>query len=247
MRIFESSGKLNKMTQVQEIKIDSIQKEIRHINVDSLKTEILNTSENPIYIKTITEQGIDWGFIISTIIALISTGIVIYDRVKKSKIGAKIISVAYSSKASFNGIGMDQKPYTIKGQQYFFKFSIQVIQKSFFFSDVEIKVKYPNDSNQYDAKIFWVDPITWNIDGKTFDLRIPQNDFLWFNNTLPLNTVSFRYISFIVEVDKMEMIDEIEIIFVKPDGKRKKIKPLKISRIDPMKTLFDKGIWIERK
>ncbi|NEV94652.1 hypothetical protein G3567_10900 [Psychroflexus sp. YR1-1] len=233
---------------MQKIKTDTIQKEIQHINVDSLKTEILNTSESPIFIKTITEQGIDWGFIIPTIIALISTAIVIYDRVKKSKIGAKILSIAYSPKATFNGMGMDQKPFTIKGQQYFFKFSIQVIQKNFFFYDVEIKVKYPKDNNQYDAKIFWSDPITWNFDdGKTFDLRIPKNDFLWFNNTLPLNIVSFQYISFMVEVDKTEMIEEIEIIFIKPDGKKKKIKPIKISRIDPMKALFDKEIWIERK
>lgn len=50
-----------------------------------------------------------------------------------------------------------------------------------------------------------------------------------------------------VEVDKMEMIEEIEISFVKPNGKRKNIKPLKISQMDPMKALFDKEIWIERK
>lgn len=236
------------MIQIQKTKTDTVQKEIQHINVDSLKAELLNTSENPIYIKTITEQGIDWGFIIPTIIAVISIGIIIYDRVKKPKIGAKILSFAYSPKATFNGTGMDQKPFTIKGQQYFFKFSIQVIQKNFFFSDVEIKVKYPNDNNKYDGKIYWSDPITWNFNnGKTFDLRIPKNDFLWFNNILPLNIVSFQYVSFMVEVDKMEMIEEIEIIFVKPNGKRKNIKPIKISQVDPMKVLHDKEIWVERK
>src|SRR5690606_7833563 len=111
----------------------------------------------------------------------------------------------------------------------------------------EIKVKYPNDNNKYDGKIYWSDPITWNFNnGKTFDLRIPKNDFLWFNNILPLNIVSFQYVSFMVEVDKMEMIEEIEIIFVKPNGKRKNIKPIKISQVDPMKVLHDKEIWVER-
>lgn len=234
--------------QEQKTKIDTIQKEFQQIKIDSLKAELVNSPDNPIYIKPIKEQEIDWAFIIPTIIALISTAIVIYDRLKRPKIGAKILSLAYSPKATFNGLGMDRKPFTIKGQQYFFKFSIQVIQKNFFFNDLEIKVKYPNDNNKYDAKIFWSDPITWNFDdGKTFDLRIPKNDFLWFNNTLPLNIVSFQYISFMVEVDKMEMIEEVEISFIKPNGKKKKIKSMKISKMDPMKVLFDKDIWMERK
>ncbi len=225
-----------------------IQKEIQQVNIDSLKTEISNTPETPIYVKSITEQGIDWGIIIPSLIALISTTIVIYDRIKRSKIAVKILSFAYSKDAIFRGESLDNKPLEIKGQQYFFKFSIQTIRKNFFFSDLDIKVKYPNDNNQYSAKIFWADPTTWSFDdGKVFDLHIPERDFLCFNNVLLMNTVSFQYISFMVEVDKVELIEEIELIFTKPNGKKKKIKPIKISQIDPIMAVFDRNIWIERK
>lgn len=236
------------MNNIQTSVKDTIQNVIQHIDIDSLKTEIITNPENPLYIKSVNDGNFDWGFLITTVIALISTAIVIYDRIKKPKIGAKILSLAYSPKATFNGIGMDRKPFTINGQQYFLKLSLQVTLKNFFFNDVEITVKYAGDKKIYNGRIFWADPITWNFDdGKTFDLHIPKNNFLWFNNTLPLNVVSFQYLAFMVEVDKLEMIEEFEIIFITPTGKRKKIKPLRVSEMDPMKALFDKEIWIERK
>lgn len=105
---------------------DSIQMQTQHANIDSLKTELSSSSENPIDIKSVDVSGVDWG-IIPTIIAVITTGILIFDRIKKSKIGVKVISLGYSLKATQSGTGMDTKPYSIIGQRYFFKLSIQVL------------------------------------------------------------------------------------------------------------------------
>ncbi|MBK8362808.1 MAG: hypothetical protein IPL24_03765 [Bacteroidetes bacterium] len=115
---------------------------------------------NPLYVKELTNGGIPWDFIIPTIIAIVTTSIVVYDRVKKAKISAKLLSFAYSPQASFISQNLHGQPISLSGQQYFLKLSFQVTGKNYFFSDVMIDVKYLNDNNIYRAKIFWNKPIT---------------------------------------------------------------------------------------
>ena len=216
----------------------------------NFKTEIVTNQKNPIFIKNSEKEGVDISLIITTLIAIISTMIVIWDRIKRPKVNAKILSFAFSPKAKYSGKYMNQEDFTLKGQQYFVKLSIQVIQKILFFNDVKIKVKYANDNNIYNGKICWANPIEWTFkDNKKFNLIIPSNDFLWFNNSLPTDIVSFQYLFFMVEIDKMNMIEELYIEFITTSKFRKKIKikKLMISEIDPLKMLFDKNIWNEIK
>jgi hypothetical protein len=215
---------------------------------DTLTTEIGSKPEHPFYIKEIKSEHFDWGLFITTIIAIVSTAIVVYDRIKKTKISGKILSISFTPNFTFTGKQLDKTPFQLKGQQYFLKFSFQVTQKSLFYNDVKVNVRYKNDPNIYKAEIFWSDTISGNFeDGRIFDLRIPENDFLWFNNLLPVDRVTFQYLLIIVETDRLDICEEVQLTFINEKGKSKKMKPFKISDIDCRKMLFDREIIIERK
>ncbi len=220
----------------------------KNININPNKIELTTSIEKPIIIKQIRDNCIDWNFIIPTCISLLSISIVIFDRIKKSKIRGKIVSIAYSISSHFESYDLNNNKKEYHGQQYFLKLSLQVTQKDLFFQNVNIKVMYKNDSTIYNAEIFWLDSMELKMkDNKTYDLKIPKNEFLSFNNTLTKNTVSFQYISFIVEVDKTDPFEEIFIEFIDEKGKTKKVLPIKTSEINYNIMLFDKDIFIERK
>lgn len=209
------------------------------------KTELVTSIDKPIFIQQITKKCVDWNFIIPTTLAIISLAIVIYDRIKKSKINGKILSFAYTPKAKFESFDLSNNKTEYNGQQYFIKLSLQVTLKNLFFQNVEIEVKYKNDKKKYVGEIFWLDSSEWKINDKSYVLKIPKNEFLYFNNTLHENTVSFQYLMFIVEVNKSEVFEEMFITFTDEKGKFKKLLPIKISELNYNTMLFDREIWIE--
>lgn len=210
---------------------------------DTFQQNTLITSvESPIYIKSIKDSGFDWGYI-PTLIALITTVILVYDRVKKSKLFARIISVVFSPTAKLNVNGIEKEPIELKGQQYLLKLSLSAMRKNFTFNDVQINVKYKKDKQKYRAEIFWIRPTSFIFDsGKKLTLSIDPKDFLWFNSTITTDKVSLVYITFIVDTDKSELFDELELVFSTPNGRTKRITT---KQIDPMKALFENEIWIE--
>ena len=111
------------MNKLQTTIIDSIKNTIQQINVDSLKIELITDPANLIYVTQISDQSFDLGYLINFNIAMYSTGIIIYERIKRHKIGAKILSLSHSPNSVLNWQGLDKNHYSIKGQQYFFKLS----------------------------------------------------------------------------------------------------------------------------
>lgn len=201
-----------------------------------LKCILLNESENQVLVKLLSENNINWTFIIPTIISLVSLGIVFWDRMKKSLVIGKIVSYTFSPHITFKSGDI-----TLNGQGYFLKLSLQVLKKNFYFKDIKIIVKYPNDKQKYAGRIYWANTINLTLpDGLNYDLNIPFNDFLLYNNVLMQDTVLAKYITFIVDSDKKEQIESMEIIFITLNDNEKIIKPTKLST-ETM--LFGNNIW----
>jgi len=192
-------------------------------------------------IKIIENNGIDYKFIISTIIAVISVSFIIWDKLKRTKISGKVISRAYSKNGKITGVTYEGNNFEIKGIQYFFKLSINITRKNLYYKDVKVFVKY-GDKDEQEGKIYWSNIDRWNFGSETKELKIPKENFLYFNNILEKDKTQFGYLTFFVDRE-FELYKELRIEFISPSGNIRKLGPFKSSEIEPGLALFENEIW----
>lgn len=235
------------MTEMKNIDSIKILDTIRNIN----PKEILNTKQitgniqivDPIKIIDITEKGFDFGLWISVLIAIISTIILIWNEIKKSKVYGKVISKTYSQTATYSFRTKTNEEKTINGQQYILKLSLSCLRKSLNYKDVNVFLTYGNE--KVAGEIYWTKYNNLNFknsDGTASKMQMltPANDFLTFNNVLEQGKTSFFYLNFIVP-NKNEAIlyDKLELEFVKPNGKKMNVE---IFEIDAKQYFFDENL-----
>lgn len=230
-------------------------------NIDS--TNILDTSRNfnpkeilntklitgniqildPIKVIDITEKGFDFGLWISVLIAIVSTIILIWNEIKKSKVYGKVISKTYSQIATYSFRTKINEEKTINGQQYILKLSLSCLRKSLNYKDVNVFLTYGNE--KVSGEIYWTKYNNLNFqnyDGTTSEMKMltPANDFLTFNNVLEQGKTSFFYLNFIVPNKSGAILyDKLELEFVKPNGKKIKVE---IFEIDAKQYFFDENL-----
>jgi hypothetical protein len=227
-------------------------------NIDITKTldtitginpsKILETKEifeviqiiDPIKIVDITEKGFDYGLWISVLVAIISTSILLWDKMKNSKVYGKTISKTYSQNGTFNYKSSNNEDKTLSGQQYILKLSLSCIRKSLNYKDVNVYLTYGNETVK--GEIYWAEYSNLNFlnDNGTTTLkkmRTPANDFLPFNNILEKGKTSFYYLIFIVPNKSGTILyEKMELEFIKPNNKKRKFE---ISEINAQQKFFD--------
>jgi hypothetical protein len=220
---------------------------IRNIN----PKEILNTKQitssiqivDPIKVIDITEKGFDFGLWISVLIAIISTSILIWNEIKKSKVYGKVISKTYSQTATYSFETKTNEKKTINGQQYILKLSLSCLRKSLNYKDVNVFLTYGNE--KVAGEIYWTKYNNLNFEnsgGTTSKMQMltPADDFLTFNNVLEQGKTSFFYLNFIVPNKTGAILyDKLELEFVKPNDNKVNVE---IFEIDAKQYFFDENL-----
>ncbi len=232
------------MVQTNNIDSTKILDSIRHIKTN----EILNSKEtteainliDPIKIVDITEKGFDFGLWFSVLIAIISTSILIWNQVKKSKVYGKVISMTYSQTASYSFATKNMETNTINGQQYILKLSLSCLKKSLNYKDVNVFLTYGKEKVK--GEIYWTKYNNLNFqnpDGTTSKKQMltPATDFLTFNSVLEQGKTSFFYLNFIVpNKEGKTLYDKLELEFIRPNDEKVNVE---IFEIDPKQFFFD--------
>lgn len=197
----------------------------------------------PIKVIDITDKGFDFGLWFSVLIAIISTGILIWNQIKKSKVYGKTISKTYSQSATFNYKTNQNVEQTLSGQQYILKLSLSCLRKSLNYKDVNVYLTYGNETVK--GEIYWTKFNNLNFISqngtKTQKIMItPSNDFLTFNNVLESGKTSFYYLNFIVpSKEGAALYDKMELEFIKPNNKKLRVE---IMEIDAKQYFFDEDL-----
>jgi len=232
------------MTQTNTIDTTKILDTIKEINPLKLSQskDLIQTIQisEPIKIIDITDKGFDFGLWFSVLVAVISTSILIWNQIKKSKVYGKTISKTYSQNATYNYKINQNEDRTLTGQQYILKLSLSCLRKSLNYKDVNVYLTYGNETVK--GEIYWTKYNNLNFlnqDGSTTAKKMmtPSNEFLTFNNVLENGKTSFYYLNFIVPNKEGAILyDKMELEFIKPDNKKYKVE---IMEVDPKQYFFD--------
>lgn len=198
---------------------------------------------NPIYVVDKTLHSFNYWTLIPYIVSILSIIFVVYDRTLKSKIFGKIISITTSIQAKFKYTDYKGNSKILEGQGLLLKISIGVYKKDLSFSDINIYANY-DSSKKMKGEIYWTNKEILKMGDKEFDLVIPPNQFLTYNNFIEKNKVLFFYVKFIVpnKFDS-EQLTSIEIDFIHPN---KKTQSILFPLINEKQIFFDPEIHIEK-
>lgn len=232
------------MTQIKHIDSTKVIETVWNIN----PVELLNSKNelytikivDPLKVVDITDKGFDFGLWFSVLVAVISTSILIWNQIKRSKVYGKVISKTYSQTATFTYPINANEKNTINGQQYLLKLSLSCLRKSLYYKDVKVYLTYGTE--KIIGEIYWTKYTNLNFhnsDGTSNQKRMktPSNDFLTFNNVLEQGKTTFYYLNFIVP-NKCgpDLYDKIELEFIKPNNGKVKVQ---ITEIDAKQFFFD--------
>ena len=201
---------------------------------------------DPISIDIISDNGFNYSFWVPTIIAIISTLFLIWDKIKTSKVYGKIISRTHSQYSTFNYTDRKGLKHSINGQQYILKLSLSCYRKSLNFKDVNVILKYNNVKTNALIYFSEVNNLTFhNQEGLDKEKMLtPADDFLTFHNVLEKGKTSFYYLNFIVpNKSGPELFDKMILEFIKPNNRKLKVE---IFEIDDKQFYFDKSLLLRQ-
>lgn len=159
---------------------------------------------------------------------------------KKDRIEGKIISMYLN----FVKIPKDKSKIKIA---LLFKLSVVSINKDFFLKDIDLKIRFSSSKH-----IISTTSRNWRSLIFTFDkcpkkLNVPDSQFLNNLSVLKRNTPEVGYLSFLIDYNKDEPIEELEFIFKSYKSNKKKILKFTKKDIKEEKLLFDDSIWVKSK
>ena len=208
--------------------------------MNKIKEKALET----IKIIDVTPKGFNYKFLISTLFAIVSTGLLIKTELKKPKIYGKVISIIMSEKASYSYLDYKKERKLLEGKQYILRLAITCIGKNLPYRDVKVWVTEGNE--RIKGEIYWVmrdSLIMLDSSGKdkARSVRIPPDQFILFNSVLQTDKVNVLYIRFIVPNRySSEMYKKLELEFFKPNGRS---ITTEVSTIDEKQVFFDPSIF----
>lgn len=174
--------------------------------------------------------------ILSLVGALAWTPIIINKFFTKPKLDGKIITEMNQEGAmTFNPEEGAQN-----GIMYFLKLSLISLHKDFNLKDVSVKLKYPNDINLYDGRMYWAYSLEFHFNGSLRYCKAPSNQALIFQKQLPKNSPINTYVTFLVAYDNTQSPEYY--IFEFKDHTN---KLLKLKMVPPIRdvNLLDDTIW----
>lgn len=218
------------------------------VSIDTVRIltdTLLVNSQGIVRVQAVSDGSLDtsfWVTIITTAIAILTTTLLVWDRIKKPELSGKIISLTFAENGNLSTTNIKGNPISFSGIKYFFKISLNVIHKNIFYSNVNVHVKYPGDKKSYKGRFYFSNSDNWTFGGTTKTLSIPQDKYIAFNNVLEKDKTLFLYASFFVE-RPFEHFSELEFTFISPNGKTHKVGPLKSSDFSTELALFEDEIW----
>ncbi|NOT51163.1 MAG: hypothetical protein HOP10_07780 [Chitinophagaceae bacterium] len=209
-------------------------------DLNKLTDAISTLRDKPIQIINSNKNKRNYFAIITTSIAIISTTLVIIDRVQKPKVFGKIISITqWDSASSFIYRGYDNILRTIQGQRFLVKISLAVSKKDLYFKDANIVAIF-NDNKRYRGEIYKAPHETIFSKGERYIVNIPPSEFLTYNSFIEKGKVLFFYLSFIIpNKNDKEVFKKLELELIRPNGKSPKTH---LEVIDAKQVLFDEGL-----
>jgi hypothetical protein len=207
---------------------------VKHI-VDTISI----ITNKPLQVVDATKKGINYWTVVPTVVAILSISFIIYDRLKKSKVYGKVLSITATFKSTFEYTGYDRAKKVIKGLTFTIKISIGAYIKDLYYNDVEVFANFP-DNKRYKGVIFFARNETLNMDGKKYKLTVPPSQYLTYNNFIEKNKVQFFYLKFIIP-DKFddEVFESLDLDFIIPNQKKKVVH---LNLIDERQTFFDEEL-----
>lgn len=206
--------------------------------------ELKDCFSKPIKIIDVSKKGFNYKFLISTLIALASTGLLVWKEVKHIEVYGKVISKTYSEVATLSYQVSPKEYNTIKGQQYILKLALTCLNKNLSYKNVKVYVTYQNE--KVPGHIYWsnYDSISFHNPDGTISrkrMKIPASEFLTFNSVLQTDKVNLFYIKFIVpEKQGPKLYDKLELDFIKVDNGSIKVE---ITDIDRSQYLFEEKLF----
>jgi len=155
---------------------------------------------------------------------------------KKGRIEGKLISMYIN----FAKIPKDESRRKIA---LLFKLSIVSINKDFFLKDIDLKIRFsPSKYTISTTSKNWRSLI-FTFDKCPKKLNVPDSQFLNNLSVLKRNTPEVGYLSFLIDYNKDEPIEELEFIFKSYKSNKKKILKFTKEDIKEKKLLFDDSVW----
>jgi hypothetical protein len=174
---------------------------------------------------------------ITTIISLIGAASWIpwiFKKLRKNKIEGKLISM-------YANFSKDKKRVI-----FLFKLSVISRNKDFFLKDIDLLIRFPSSDYLVSTSRNWR-ALIFNFGNPSHasfkKLNVPGNQFLNNLSVLKSDSPEVGYLSFVVNYDKDEPVEELNFVFKSFSGKEKILKFTK-EDIKEEKMLFDDSIWL---
>ena len=194
----------------------------------------------------------NWIAIIALVISLILAILKIKEYFLKTEVFAKIISLNISPKYKYISPNITSKSILdeqLDGIGTLIKLNLFVKNKDLNFKDIKVKVKYPNDDEEYTAKLIY------NSSGFDFDpigvFKAPPENFLKFNSYLGVGQRHNYYLALMVEKEtskdpKKAVFEYLKISFIDSRDKEVRLNTLYFDNFDQKHPLFEEEFWIQK-
>jgi len=175
-----------------------------------------------------------WATFILALIGALSWIPQIFKKMRKSRIKGKIISI-------YKNTSSDKKEMVL-----LFKLSVISRNKDFFLEDIDLKIRFSSSDYITCTSRNWrllVFNIGYSSKASFKKLNVSDNQFLNNLSVLKGNTPEVGYLSFLINYDKDEPIEEIEFIFKSYENNSKRTLKFAKEDIKKEKLVFDDSIW----
>ncbi|MFH1005738.1 MAG: hypothetical protein V1781_09665 [Bacteroidota bacterium] len=161
------------------------------------------------------------------------------EKIGKSKIDIKIVSLVYAPNQTYTNRSCN---LTINGIGYFLKINLTVLHKDFYQKNLIIYVKYPTRDNYIKSEIFVPSNYSITLENNRLTLNIDKSKLLQFNSIIPKNKITSNYVTFIVDKANYEDFESIKFEFIDFSFKTREFI-IKRSEMDFNNILFENEIW----
>jgi hypothetical protein len=211
-------------------------------SLDSLASQVEIHATEPIQFEQV---GIDWTNIALVIITIISTWIVIRDRIKRPKAGCKILCAWRIPEFAFDTTNLKGEVTHSSGLQIYLHLLFHVIDKNLFYKDLKVLVKFRDDPTLYNGTIHWVDEYDAYLGDVKYKVRLPKDGrYLSFDSVLEQGKAYSKFLMFLVNDYKGDSIfEEIQLVFITPESKEIKTV-LRSEDLNITTVVFDPDVWI---
>jgi hypothetical protein len=199
--------------------------------------------QKPVTILNASDQGANYWGILSSIIALASITIIIYDRLKRLKVFGKIISLNYTNDFLLTYIGYDLQEKSVSGQSFTLKISLGVYNKDLTFKDLDVYAIF-QQNQMLKGEIYWIDEEDLVLDDKPYVSKIPAADFLSYHHLIEKGRIRFFYLCFVLpNKTDPEILQQVRLDFIKLNGGKVSVI---LNRIDEKQIFFDKTLVVPK-